>query len=110
MRQGAARREKKPARCQRHELVGAQWCSQASLGQNGGAEETARVLMPRVHCTFRASRNLRSTTRGLSCAPKIADVGGQALPVSAAAVSVQAAYLSVCRCERAICRVATRPQ
>src|SRR4249919_2813755 len=62
MRHGAERREKKPARTQRHEAVAPAWYAQARLGQNGGADESARVLMPWDCCTSRANCNLQSTT------------------------------------------------
>src|SRR6185436_12223527 len=63
MRQGAERREKKPARTQCHEVVAPRWNAQASLGQNGGAGGAAPLVMPWDHCTPRAICNLRSTTQ-----------------------------------------------
>jgi hypothetical protein len=66
MRWGAAWRAKKPARTQRHEVIAPVWNRQHGLGQNGGAQDAARWLMPGDHCTSRAICNLRSTTHYLS--------------------------------------------
>ena len=66
MRCGAAQRVKKPARLQRHEVVGSWWNRQRGLGQNGGAWAAARAVMPADHCTPHATCNHPSTSHEVS--------------------------------------------